>query len=177
MSWLKKLMSNNQKQLIIARGPSGSGKSRMAKELSAQHGNAPIFSSDEFFMKNGIYEFDVRSLGDAHKWNQTRVEDSMSKGVPVVIVDNTNTTGREMRPYVDMAIRHGYDVHFEEPNWNPKLKTHEGKWNVDFLDEMQRNSDRAKQKKSLGRDIIQRMVDRYEYNPTVEKVLQNEAIH
>ena len=56
------VISSNIKKLIISRGPSGSGKSRMAKELSEQHGNAPIFSSDDFFMKDNIYEFDIKPV-------------------------------------------------------------------------------------------------------------------
>ncbi len=31
-----------------------------------------ILSSDDFFMKNGSYEYDGNKLGEAHEWNQKR---------------------------------------------------------------------------------------------------------
>lgn len=53
------------KRLIIMRGISGSGKSTLAKELAGKNGL--IFSTDEFFMNNGEYVFDVAKLHWAHK--------------------------------------------------------------------------------------------------------------
>lgn len=169
-NWLTRIAM--QKTLIISRGPSGSGKSVMSREL-AQQFNAPIFSTDDFFMVNGEYRFDGEFIGDAHFWNQLRVEKAMEEGEPVIIVDNTNTRFGEMKPYVEMASRHGYTVQFKEPDWNPGLKTPEGTWNVDFLQEMQNQGDRDK---VVPDEAVQRMVDRYEYNPTVERVLQSRGI-
>ena len=81
-SWLQKIAQ--QKLLVIARGPSGSGKSRMTKEISGQYG-APVFSSDDFFMINGEYQFDRDYVGDAHFWNQGRVEEAMQGDMPVIV--------------------------------------------------------------------------------------------
>jgi len=167
MNWLQKMA--NQKVLIISRGPSGSGKSRMNHELSDEF-SAPVFASDDFFMQTGTYEFDPRLLGKAHAWNQQRVEDSMKDELPVIIVDNTNTQFWEMREYTMMAQKYGYSVDFKEPDWNPRLKTPEGRWNVDFLEEMQNQPDREKK---IPRNILEKMVERYEYNPTIESVLNS----
>lgn len=171
MNWLQKLAT--QKMLIIARGPSGSGKSIMVKELSKKF-NAPVFSSDDFFMQNGQYIFDVQKLSEAHEWNQKRIEKAMQNNVPVIIVDNTNTQFFEMKDYVSFAVKYGYTVEFKEPKWNENLKTPEGKWNVDFLEKMQGNSDRKSVNKTIPRHVLERMVSGYQYNPTIENILKSE---
>ncbi len=168
MSWLQKLAQ--QKLLIIARGPSGSGKSRMTKEVSEQY-NAPVFSADDFWMINGKYQFDSDYIGEAHFWNQGRVEESMQGDASVIIVDNTNAKFHEMKPYVQMAQKYGYSVTFKEPDWDPRLKTPEGRWNADFLEEMQNQPDRDK---VVPREVLDSMVSGYEYDPTVETVLKSE---
>lgn len=161
---------SQQKLLIVVRGPSGSGKSRMTEDISEQH-NAPVFSSDAFWMINGEYKFDREYIGEAHFWNQGRVEEAMQSNTPIILVDNTNTTFSEMKPYVQMAQKYGYTVSFKEPDWDPRLKTPEGQWNIDFLEEMQNQPDREK---VVPRDILESMVGGYEYNPTVENVLSSE---
>lgn len=169
MNWLQKT-SQQQKLLVIARGPSGSGKSRMTEKISEQY-NAPTFSSDDFWMINGEYQFDREYVDESHFWNQSRVEEAMQGNAPVIIVDNTNAQLWEMKPYVLMAQKYGYNVDFKEPDWNPELKTPEGQWNVDFLEQMQNQPDREK---VVPRDILETMVGNYEYNPTVESVLRSE---
>lgn len=168
MNWMQKL--SQQKLLVVARGPSGSGKSRMTEKISEQY-DAPVFSSDDFWMSSGTYQFDREYVGESHFWNQGRVEEAMQGDVPVIIVDNTNAQFWEMKPYVAMAQKYGYTVDFREPDWDPRLKTPEGQWNVDFLEEMQNQPDREK---VVPRDILESMVGGYEYSPTVEAVLSSE---
>jgi len=167
-NWLQRMAQ--QKTLIVSRGPSGSGKSSMSRKLSEQL-NAPVFTTDDFFMQSGSYQFDPSQLGQAHEWNRQRVEESMRGETPLIIVDNTNTQFWEMKPYVQLAQQYGYAVDFKEPEWHSDLKTPEGVWNVDFLESMQDQPDREK---SLPRHILEQMVSRYEYNPSVEAVLQSE---
>lgn len=169
MNWMQKMAQ--QKILFIARGPSGSGKSTMVKELADKTG-AQIFGSDDFFMRDGVYQFDLKKLSEAHEWNRSRVEEAMQGEVPYIIVDNTNTMFWEMQPYALLAQQYGYEVQFKEPDWHSELKPG-GKWNVDFLERMQHGSDRDKGK-FISRDILQRMVDRYQYNPTVPSVIESE---
>ena len=167
MNWLQKL--SQQKLLVIVRGPSGSGKSHLTKDISEQY-NAPVFSSDDFWMVNGEYQFDPQYIDEAHFWNQGRVEEAMQGDEPVIIVDNTNTQFWEMKKYVTMAQKYGYSVVFKEPEWDPRLKTPEGQWDVDFLEKMQNQPDRDKK---VSRDVLEQMVNDYEYNPTVESVLNS----
>ena len=159
------------KLLIITRGPSGSGKSHLAKELAEKYNVPIIFSSDDYFMQDGQYNFDAHKLGENHAKNQHRTEEAMKNGQRVIIVDNTNTKFWEMKNYVQLAQLYGYSVDFKEPDWSSELKTPEGKWNIDFLERMQSQPDREK---TLSRDILERTVKGYEYNPTVEDVLKSE---
>jgi NEDD4-binding protein 2 len=49
------------------RGLPGSGKSTKAKALAGEEGL--IFSTDDFFMVNGKYEYDAKMIGDYHTKN------------------------------------------------------------------------------------------------------------
>ncbi|XP_078355373.1 NEDD4-binding protein 2-like 1 [Oculina patagonica] len=70
------------------------------------------------------YEFDVSLLGEAHGWNQQRAKSALEKLQSPVIIDNTNTQAWEMKPYVSMALKYGYQIKFVEPDtswkWNVK---------------------------------------------------------
>lgn len=168
MNWFKKM--SQQKLLIITRGPSGSGKSTMVEQLSSETG-APVFSSDEYFMQSGKYAFDPSKLGIAHEWNLNRAREAMQEQVPIIIIDNTNSKFWEMRNYVTSAQEFGYQVEFKEPDWDSGLKDENGRWNVDFLDRMQDSSSRNKR---VPRQVLERMVGGYEYDPSVEKILSSE---
>lgn len=117
-----KVEDTSTKKLIIMRGLPGSGKSTLAKQLS--EGGA-LFSTDEFFMKNGKYVFNGGLIGKAHMWNQDRVEKAMASGISPVVVDNTNVVWAHIKPYVDMAKKYGYVVSYEEPTTDWKFNADE----------------------------------------------------
>lgn len=60
--------------------------------------------ADMFFMRDGEYVFDASKLGAAHAWCQTRTEAELRAG-KTVIVSNTFTTIKELRPYFQIADR------------------------------------------------------------------------
>lgn len=93
------------RDLILIRGVSGSGKSTFAEFLYA-----PIFSADDYFMRNGKYEFDANKLGAAHLDCQTKTANALKKGTPRVVVANTFTTVRELKPYIELGKKYGYRV-------------------------------------------------------------------
>ena len=98
------------KTLYLLRGLPGSGKSTLAKNLGGSH-----FETDQYFMKDGQYNFDVTKLKDAHQWCQSSVELAMIQGHisednSVIVVSNTFTQEWEMKPYSDMAETYGYIV-------------------------------------------------------------------
>ncbi|EDO49718.1 predicted protein, partial [Nematostella vectensis] len=144
------------KLLILMRGLPGSGKTSLAKQLRA---NGVIYSTDDFFVNNGNYEFDLMKLSDAHEWNKKRALKAMEEGISPVIIDNTNTQSWEMRPYVLMAQRLGYKVIIREPSthwkWKPK--------------QLFKNNTHG-----VGLDKIKSMLERYEHNMTIEKILNEE---
>ena len=98
------------KELFLLRGLPGSGKSTLAKLLGKIH-----FEADMFFMKEGVYQFDITKLRDAHQWCQLTVEEYMMNSYEGlykrIIVSNTFTMEWEMQPYFDLAEKHGYRVY------------------------------------------------------------------
>jgi predicted kinase len=143
-------------KLILMRGVSGSGKSTLAKKLAAAH-EGVIYSTDDFFMLEGIYTFDPSSLGKNHKMNQDRAIWAMQERTPCIIIDNTNTQAWEMKPYVEAAIEFGYEIEIQEPNPVP-------------LEEIML---RQESNKNLPLETVQRMFDRFEKNVTVETILKS----
>lgn len=94
---------NTEKILYIIRGASGAGKTTLAKTLRGEH-----YEADMYFMKDGVYNFDATKLHQAHKWCFEEVEEAMELHFPRIIVSNTFTTQKELKPYIDLAIKHGY---------------------------------------------------------------------
>lgn len=92
------------------RGISGSGKSSwIQKNLSD---NVTICSADLFFSRNGEYQFDHTKLGKAHGSCKSSFLDALDRGDFEIVIDNTNTTRKEMEFYVKNARGYGYRVSF-----------------------------------------------------------------
>jgi predicted kinase len=154
--------SNQIKVLIIMRGVSGSGKSTMARKIAEDRGGI-IFSTDDFFEREGRYEFDPKMLPSYHAKNQARAEAAMSDGVSPIIIDNTNTQAWEMKPYVEAAVKHGYEVEIVEPG-SPGFPE------ADFKEIMRRQRSRAGGK-SMPEEVINRMMNRFQKGLSVDGIL------
>lgn len=87
--------------LILIRGLPGSGKSTLAQQLVRSFGHAHL-EADQFFMHNGNYDFRTEDLPAAHRWCQNETRRLLQAGMTVV-VSNTFTTVKELRPYFDIA--------------------------------------------------------------------------
>ncbi|KAI5636254.1 AAA domain-containing protein [Phthorimaea operculella] len=118
--------------LILMRGLSGSGKTYLARQIvdiligpTPVNYNTHIFSTDDFFMVRGQYQFQQYRLGEAHDWNQNRVREALRRGLSPVIVDNTNIEIWEMEPYVREGVRNGYIIEVVEPNTPWARKAHQ----------------------------------------------------
>lgn len=153
MNWYKMAQ---KKIMYIMRGLPGSGKSTKAKELG-QGGR--VLGSDDFFMVDGEYMFDPEGLGYAHFWNQGRVEEALKQGISPVVVDNTNVQKWEMKPYVEMALKYGYDIKFAEPDTD---------WKFNKEELSKRNTHNVPLK------VIEDKLNRWEDDITIENVLESE---
>lgn len=88
----------NQK-LLLVRGTPGQGKSFFAKQMF----NYFHLETDMFFMDDsGNYNWQPELLGTAHLWCQSSTHELLRKGYNVV-VSNTFTTKKELKPYFEMA--------------------------------------------------------------------------
>lgn len=150
------------KVVILLRGLPGSGKSTLAKSiLERTIGYNPetvrkhILSTDDFFVRNGVYDYQPQKISEAHGWNHQRAFNVMSKGYSPVIIDNTNTQMWEMKPYASMATDFGYILEILEPD------TH---WCYNERELEKRNTH------GVSKKTIQSMLDRYEKNVTPLKL-------
>lgn len=94
-------------QVIIMVGVPGSGKSTYVKNSNP---NAPILSADNFFMKRGVYQFDRNYLGTAHASCYNGFLALIEAKQEVIVIDNTNTTLREIEKYANPAKEADYEV-------------------------------------------------------------------
>ncbi len=97
------------KQLIILRGVSGAGKSTVAEIIS--EGYWPICEADQYhYTASGVYDWKPENVGKAHAWCQGIVRDAMASNLNKIIVSNTSTTEKELKPYLALAEEFGYQV-------------------------------------------------------------------
>lgn len=94
--------------MILVRGLPGSGKSTMAREIAAGSnfrgpgmGYAHL-EADQFFYENGVYNFDASKLHQAHQRCLLNARTCL-EGHQSVIVSNTFTTKKELKPYFELA--------------------------------------------------------------------------
>lgn len=101
-----------EKVLFILRGVPGCGKSTVAEELAKGHQIGIICCADDYHMVNGEYKWKAENQGYAHKACQNKCEFLMKANTPRIIIANTNTSNKEMKPYSDMAETYGYTVFY-----------------------------------------------------------------
>lgn len=99
------------KTLFLLRGVPGAGKSTLAKMLNAD----AHFETDNFFVREGVYNFEPSKIGMAHEWCQAQVDNAMlvdytSNLYETIVVSNTFTQEWEMEAYYEMAKQYKYRV-------------------------------------------------------------------
>jgi predicted kinase len=101
-----------EKNVIILRGVSGSGKTTFASMLARHNSGAVVVTADDYFTdSDGVYNFDASKLGAAHSQCYNRFNDALyNPAVNTVIVANTNTSPRDFKNYVDAAESYGATV-------------------------------------------------------------------
>ena len=104
-------------KVVILRGPSGSGKSRYARN---NYREALVVSADDEFMVldpetgRDEYRFDPGKLGGAHARCFNRFLEALRNKAPLVVVDNTHIHHWEYYNYLDTAKMMGYDIEIVE---------------------------------------------------------------
>jgi hypothetical protein len=113
------------KILLLVGGAMGSGKTSFAQFLRDLLGSAggvtvDSFTTDDFWYErgNGTYDFEPSLIGEAHSWNESRVEDCMLKSpvdhneseYHIIIVHNTFAAKWEADKYLPYAEAHGFSV-------------------------------------------------------------------
>lgn len=131
------------KVMIICRGASGSGKSTWVQNFIRRTpivvspmglvamDSPGVFSTDDFFLKDGNYVFDPKMLGAHHRSNQQNAstfcsfwKDKAPSDKPVYcVVDNTNIRLWEMEPYVKIGKENGFKV-FQKPFFGQHESAH-----------------------------------------------------
>ena len=113
------------KILLLAGGAMGAGKTSFAGLLTLllNRGEGVVvdsFTTDDFWYErgNGTYDFDPTYLGEAHSWNEARVEDCMLQSpvdhkeaeYHIIIVHNTFATNWETDKFIPYAEAHGFAI-------------------------------------------------------------------
>lgn len=94
------------KDLIFTRGIPGSGKSTFAAML----GTKAICCADDYVTRNGVYNWKPTTVAASHDWCQRKCRRFMKAGAERIVIANTSTTEKEMKPYQDLAKEFGYRV-------------------------------------------------------------------
>lgn len=98
------------KTLCLIRGLPGAGKSTFAKEFSERI-EAYWFETDDWFVnQQGEYVFRPDRLKEAHEECQVSTERVMQLTDDPIVVSNTFTTEKELKPYLDLAAKYDYQV-------------------------------------------------------------------
>lgn len=117
------------RKMVIMSGIAGSGKSTAAKEflvgpkvcralnlsdigtqLDANPTSVLLSADDYFVQENGVYKFNAGHLSLAHCECFRCGITACQREVPIIVVDNTNTTAAEIAPYYLLGESFGYDV-------------------------------------------------------------------
>lgn len=98
------------KHLYLLRSVSGAGKSTLAEQLELLPDSVAFAADDHHTDSEGNYNFKVENLFCAHQWCKDSVLHSMIEGKSNIIVHNTNTSNRELKPYIEYAEAYGYKV-------------------------------------------------------------------
>jgi predicted kinase len=103
------------KIMFIMRGVSGSGKSTLVNLICKIYKDVSVCSADQYFMKQGEYQFDHRNLTTAHENCSKKATKACLNGVPVIVIDNTNVKRWEMGNYLSLALSNNYAVVIVRP--------------------------------------------------------------
>ncbi|WP_236845648.1 AAA family ATPase [Campylobacter devanensis] len=104
------------KTIIINRAVPGSGKTTITNciinTLKEHNISVALHSTDEYFIKDNRYIFDVSKLQEFHAQNLAEFQKSIKNKIDVIICDNTNLAPWQSEPYTTLARQNGYQIVF-----------------------------------------------------------------
>lgn len=103
-----------------------------------------------------VYLWHPDMIRESHHVNKIKCKRAMELGIEDIIVDNTNTTWKEILPYVELAKAFGYDVEIMEPDTA---------WKFDVSECFKRNTHK------VPLESIQKMFDRWESTERIKEKL------
>jgi predicted kinase len=101
--------------VIFLRGISGSGKTTLCNSLSHLLGieNVVSISADNYFIKNGIYKFQMSEISEAHRSCIISMEKALeSSEFPYIIMDNTHTRLWHLTKAEEIAEKYGAKIFY-----------------------------------------------------------------
>lgn len=96
------------KRIYLIRGLPGAGKSSLADEMAAVF-RCEWFEADDYFYTPDGYVFDASKLYKAYSQCLSQTKAAMEEERNI-IVSNTFTTEKELKPYLNLAAEHEYHV-------------------------------------------------------------------
>jgi predicted kinase len=111
-------------QVIIMRGITGSGKSRLVSKIFR---TATVVSADQWFEKNNRKWNPGHDLKVAHDTCYMQFCAALDRKDPLVVVDNTNVKAIDYGDYVEEALDAGYEVTFMHVMCDPDVARHRTK--------------------------------------------------
>lgn len=139
-----------------------------------------VSPDDELAEYRSNWSFD--KLHAAHMNNIRQFKDAVDQRVTPVIVDNTNIKARDIKVYASYARDAGYEIKIEEPTspwwkeYSPYLEARKSKVKK-IVDEADKKIDEfarllfGKNKHGVPLDTIRAMLDKWQSNLTVERIL------
>jgi nucleoside-triphosphatase THEP1 len=143
------------KTIIINRAVPGSGKTTLTNcivdELKKHNFKIAIHSTDEYFMVDGRYVFDINKLEEYHKKNLEEFKKSIKNQTDIIICDNTNIAPWQTEPYTKLAREFNYKIIIFT------LDPREIKKHI----ESQKITPQKPDAHGVKEDILKRMIDEY----------------
>jgi hypothetical protein len=69
-----------------------------------------ICCADDYVTRNGIYNWKPETIGASHDWCQRKCRKFMKAQANTIVIANTSTTERELKPYLDLAKQFSYKI-------------------------------------------------------------------
>ncbi len=106
------------KKMIIVRGLPGSGKTYLTNFLYKYKKNTVILNNDDIWTdRNGNYLYTNKEwFRIGNEISIVKCRNACQKNFENVVIDNPNTTWKEIEPYLALAKEYDYNVEVLEPN-------------------------------------------------------------